>query len=133
MELPKPELDELTRPYWDGLAEGVLRFQRCAACGHAWLPPRDACPRCLSAEAVWEAAGGGGRVVSWVVFHKAYHDAFADRVPYNVAIVELEEGPRLITNILGPNGRLRVGLPVRLRVERDVGLFLPRFEVSGGG
>jgi len=71
--------------------------------------------------------------VSWVVYHKAYHDAFRDRVPYNVAVVELEEGARLITNVAAPNDSLRIGLPVRLRVEEAFGLPLPRFAPDGAG
>jgi uncharacterized protein len=105
----------------------VLRVQRCRACGNAWLPPREACPECLSPDPAWEEASGRGTVVSWVVYHKAYHDAFRDRVPYNVAVVELEEGARLITNVAAPNDSLRVGMPVRLAPEEDFGLTLPRF------
>jgi uncharacterized OB-fold protein len=127
LELPTPEIDEVNRPYWEGLRAGVLRIQRCRACGNAWLPPREACPNCLAADPDWVEASGHGTVLSWVVYHKAYHDAFRDRVPYNVAIVELEEGARLITNIVAPNDSLRIGLPVQLRIEADFGLALPRF------
>lgn len=127
MDLPVPEIDDLNRPYWDGLAQGILRVQRCRACENAWLPPRDTCPSCLAADPAWTEASGHGTVVSWVVYHKAYHDAFRGRVPYNVAIVALEEGPRLITNIVAPNDALSIGMPVKLRVEQDFGLALPRF------
>jgi uncharacterized OB-fold protein len=127
MDLPTPEVTELNRPYWDGLNDGALRFQRCRACRHAWLPPRQECPRCLAADADWEAASGRGHVVSWVVYHTAYHDAFRDHLPYNVAVVELEEGPRLITNILAPETDLSIGLGVRLKIEEKFGLSLPQF------
>ncbi|MBO1076934.1 Zn-ribbon domain-containing OB-fold protein [Roseomonas marmotae] len=127
MDLPLPEVTELNRPYWDGLTRGVLHAQRCNSCGNAWLPARHECPRCLSADAVWEAVDGGGHVVSWVVYHVAYHDAFRDRLPYNVAVVELDEGVRLITNIVAPEAALSIGLRVHLRLEEDFGLCLPRF------
>jgi uncharacterized OB-fold protein len=127
MDLPLPVVTDLTRPYWDGLAQGELRVQRCAACGHAWLPARAECPRCLRADPVWEASSGRARLVSWVVYHIAYHDAFRDRLPYNVAVVELEEGPRLISNIAAPEESLAIDMPLRLRVEEDFGLQLPRF------
>src|SRR3712207_3197965 len=91
--------------YWSSLEEGRLRFQRCSACRNRWLPPRTECPRCWSAEWAWEEASGEGRVVSWVVFHTAFHEAFKDRVPYNVAVVELAEGPRLVTNLVEPVDR----------------------------
>lgn len=129
--LPRPEVTPLTEPYWSGLAAGELRFQRCHACGNAWLPARDQCPRCLSGLHTWEVASGGGRIISWVVYRQAVHEAFAERVPYNVAIVELDEGPRLITNVDAPEGDLAIELPVRLRIDEDDGVFLPRFTLVG--
>ncbi|MBV8612366.1 MAG: OB-fold domain-containing protein [Acetobacteraceae bacterium] len=127
MEFPTLEVTELNRPFWEGLEQGVLRFQRCRRCQHAWLPPRRECPNCLAADSCWEAASGRGRVVSWVVYHVAYHDAFRDRLPYNVAVIELDEGPRLITNVTCLPEALAIDLPVRLAVQRDFGLALPRF------
>lgn len=86
-------------PYWDALNEGRLTFQHCEECGNDWLPPRSCCPRCLSDTIEWRTACGHARLVSWVVYHKAYAPGFEGRIPYNVAIVELEEGPRLLTNV----------------------------------
>lgn len=120
----------LTAAYWDALEEGRLQFQRCGACGNAWLPPREECPRCLAADWTWETAMGRGRVVSWVVYHRSPHPLFADRVPYNVAVVELEEGPRLITNLLDPDGLgIRIDAAVRLEVQREGSLALARFRL----
>jgi hypothetical protein len=65
--------------------------------------------------------------VSWVVYHHAYHDYFASRLPYNVAVVELEEGPRLISNVVGATGRLRIDMPLKLVIEREAGIALARF------
>ncbi len=127
MDLPTPEVNELNRPYWEGIGAGVLRFQRCRQCAHAWMPARHECPRCLAADAAWEDAVGAGQVVSWVVYHVAYHEAFRDRLPYNVAIVELDEGPRMITNVTGPPEALAIGLRVRLDLQQDFGMTLPRF------
>jgi uncharacterized OB-fold protein len=127
MEIPTPEVTELNRPFWEGLEQGVLRFQRCRQCQHAWLPSRRECPNCLAVDSCWETATGRGRVVSWVVYHVAYHDAFRDRLPYNVAVIELDEGPRLITNVTRSPEALAIDLPVRLAVQRDFGLALPRF------
>lgn len=125
--VPLPEVTPLTEPYWTGLAEGELRHQRCRDCGNAWLPAREECPRCLSDAVGWEASSGRGTLVSWVVYHQASHPAFADRVPYTVAIVALDEGPRLITNVVDPVEDLRIDAPVALRVERESGVALPRF------
>ena len=124
-----PEADPLLQEHRDALADGRLTFQRCGACGNAWLPPRDACPRCLAAEWDWEEASGRARVVSWVVYHRAYHPAFADRVPYNVAVAELEEGPRLITNVVDVEGGegLAIDLPVTLAVQSEGDVPVARF------
>jgi uncharacterized protein len=97
---PEPVITRATKPYWDELNNGRLTLQHCRHCGANWLPGREECPRCLEAEWEWRSASGQARLISWVVVHRAFHPAFADRVPYNVAIVELVEGPRLITNIV---------------------------------
>lgn len=125
--MPLPTVSPLTAPYWEGLAEGELRFQRCGMCGNAWLPAREECPRCLSDNVSWEASQGRGRVISWVIYHSAVHPAFADRIPYNVAIVELDEGARLITNINAPEEALAIELPVELSIEREADVSIARF------
>lgn len=131
MTRPTPEITAINRPYWDGLAEGALRFQRCDGCGHAWLPPRSHCPACLGTQIRWEAASGGGRIVSWVVYRRAYAPHLKDRIPYNVAIVALDEGPRLLTNITdsATGEGLSLGAAVDLTIEEDDGLHLPRFRL----
>jgi len=126
-ELPLPTVTPLTEPYWQGLAEGELRHQVCATCGNTWLPGREECPRCLSEDVSWSPSSGRGRIISWVVYHHASHPAFADRVPYNVAVVELDEGARLITNILGDPEGLAIDRPVQLRIEEEQGVSIPRF------
>ena len=108
------EIDDINGPYWAGLREGVLRYQACD-CGRRWLPPRKLCPSCLRSSWRWEMASGEGAIRSWVVYHTAYHPDFKDRLPYNVAIVRLAEGPQLIANIVAPNDALRVGAGVRLQ------------------
>lgn len=126
---PAPERDAVNSPYWDSLAQGALSFQRCDACGHAWLPPRSECPACLGDSHHWEPSAGGARLVSWVVYHIAYHPAFKDRLPYNVAVVELDEGPRLISNVVGVHAGAALAIDQRLRlvIEDEGGTAVPRF------
>ncbi|TMH29517.1 MAG: DNA-binding protein [Betaproteobacteria bacterium] len=124
---PAPEPTELSAPYWRALDDGRLVFQRCTACQHAWLPARSECPRCLAPQPMWETASGRGRLVSWVVYHHAYHPYFASRLPYNVAVVELAEGPRLVTNIVKEARSLAIDMPVKLEIQREAGVALPRF------
>lgn len=132
-DLPRPQIDDRSRPYWEGLAAGRLLFQHCRACGRNWLPARDACPSCLSPDAEWRPASGNGRIVSWVVYHVAYHDAFKDRLPYDVTLVELDEGPRLLTNIVDSRGgkALSVDARVRLAVQTEGDIALARFTLAG--
>jgi uncharacterized OB-fold protein len=132
MSFPTPEINELNRPYWEGLATGELRFQHCETCGHNWLPPRAACPACLGRAIVWRASAGRGRVVSWVVYHRAYADHLAAKLPYDVTIVALDEGPRLLTNVIDSDAgqRLRVGGGVVLAIEAENGVNLARFRLD---
>lgn len=129
---PLPTPTELSKPYWEALAAGHLAFQRCEGCANAWLPARADCPKCLSPKWRWERAGGGGSVVSWVVYHQCYHEAFRARIPYNVTVVELDEGPRLLTNVIGiPGGAgLSVGARVTLAIEQEQGVALARFRLA---
>jgi uncharacterized OB-fold protein len=128
-DVPLPVRDELSGPYWDALAQGQLTFQRCRRCGHVWLPARSECPRCLECDWAREIASGDARLVSWVVYHHAFHPAFAERLPYTVAVVELAEGPRLISNVIdaGDPETLTIDRPLRLIIERAFGISIPRF------
>lgn len=123
-----PPSDSLSDAFWQALKEGRLTFQRCR-CGNAWLPPRSECPKCLNADWTWETASGRAKLISWVVYHRAFHDAFANRLPYTVAVVELAEGPRMTSNIVGVDDpeALRIDQPLRLVIEPDFGLAVPRF------
>ena len=122
------EITDLNRPYWDALDEGRLTFQQCLSCSHAWLPVRAECPVCLQADWRWEPAAGTGKVVSWIIYHTAYDEAWKDRIPYNVAIVALDEGPRLVTNLVGVgHGEIVADLAVRLAIERRDGIALACF------
>jgi uncharacterized OB-fold protein len=130
IDLPEPS-PELTQ-FREALGEGQLRFQRCSECANAWLPPRDQCPRCLSPEFTWEDASGAAKVVSWVVYHRAFHPAFADRVPYNVTVVELAEGPRLISNVLGISAAdgLAIDTPLTVAIETEGDVPVARFRLT---
>ena len=130
MDFPLPEPTPLSQPYWDALTAGRLTFQRCRNCDHAWLPPRAECPECLAAEWNWVQASGKGRVISWVIYHHAYHQAFKERLPYNVALVELDEGPRLITNIVNPEAGMKAERAVKVKIENEHGVALARFALT---
>lgn len=120
-----------TDTYLAALAKERLTFQRCSDCGQAWLPARTECPNCWSPDHVWEDAAGKATVVSWVIFHVAFDSRFKNRTPYNVALVDLDEGPRLITNIIDlPEDEDVFGRRVDLCFETDMDRTLPRFRLS---
>lgn len=126
------EITSINRAFWDAMSHGVLSFQKCRGCGHCWLPPRSECPRCLSDDHEWTKASGQGRLISWVVYHQSFHPMTADWIPYNVAVVELAEGPRLISNIVGvPNEALKAGQALRLVPERRGNVVVPCFTPEG--
>ena len=126
---PLPAISEYNRPFWEYARQHELRLQRCLDCGRAWAPVGPVCPHCFSERCEWARMSGRGKVASWVVFHKLYHPAFANDIPYNVAFVELDEGPRLISSVVGaPNASLRIGMRVEVVFDDvDEAVSLPKF------
>jgi uncharacterized protein len=124
---PRPSPESL--PFWEAAKEKRLLLPYCNACARYWFPPSRRCPHCLSAEFDWREAKGEGRIYSFAVFHRVYHPAFEGDVPYTVAIVELDEGPRLLTNIVGiAPDRVRCDMKVRAVFEEARGgMTLPQF------
>jgi uncharacterized protein len=112
---PLPAITALNAPFWDGLKRHELELQRCDGCARVWYPPGPLCPHCWSDKFTWTRLCGRGRVNSWVIFHQAYYKSFEAEVPYNVVEVELEEGPRLLTNLVAVrNEEIRAGMPVEI-------------------
>ena len=126
---PAPPATELTEPFWAGGLAGQLRLQKCGNCGHIRYPLSTVCPRCLSPEAAWTAVSGRGTVQSYIVFERAYNDAWAGQVPYVVALIELDEGPVLVSNVIGvAPSAVRVGQPVTVTFpRRSETAALPQF------
>jgi uncharacterized OB-fold protein len=108
----------LTEPFWEGTRCGELRVQRCRACGHWRWTPLLACPRCWSEDGEWARTGGQGTIYSFTIVHRPV-DPASFRAPYALAIVQLDEGPHLLTNIVDcePNA-VRIGMRVAVRFER---------------
>ena len=128
----EPVLTDINRGFWEGCAEGVLRVQRCGACGHLRYPIAPWCPECLDERWDWEGLSGRGSVLSKLVFHQSYHPAWKDRIPYNVVLVQLEEGPRMISNIAPVSSEdFAVGDAVEVVFENEGEFTIPRFRVVG--
>jgi uncharacterized protein len=128
---PLPQPDPLTKPYWDSLKAHAMRLQRCGSCGRFVFFPRALCPFCFSDALTWTPVSGRGVVHAFTVPHRHPSPAFQPDLPYVVALVELEEGPRLMTNLIGvpPDpAQIAVGMPVEV-VYDDVTpeVTLPKF------
>ena len=98
---PLPRINSDNREFWEGCRNHELRFQKCASCGHIRFPASYVCPKCLRKDFQWIVSAGIGKVYTYAVYHVAYHQGFLEDLPYVVAVVELQEGPRLLTNIVG--------------------------------
>jgi uncharacterized OB-fold protein len=132
--VPHPAPTELSAPFWTSGLDGILRLQRCGACGHIRFPLDPICPRCLSPEHEWAPMCGRGTVQTFIRFQHAYDPSWEDRVPYVVALIELEEGPVMISNVVGDDAmEVRVADPVRVVFERtSADAALPQFRLTKG-
>lgn len=133
-----PKVDDTNEHYWRGGADGELRLLRCASCGYWLHPPAPVCRACLSRDLAVQAVSGRGAVHSYTLNHQPWNPTMPH--PYAIVVVDLEEGPRLLTNLVDcdPDG-VRVGLEVEVCFEvigeGDREVHLPQFrpaEVAGG-
>ncbi|MBI4283169.1 MAG: Zn-ribbon domain-containing OB-fold protein [Chloroflexi bacterium] len=125
----QPFLEEIeAKPFWANLKEHRLTAQRCSSCSHFRFPPQALCPKCLSSEFEWAPLSGKGKIYSHVTYRRAWHPAYQDKVPYNVSLVELDEGLRMVSNVIDCEPeKVYVGMTVEV-VYEDVGDYtLPKF------
>ncbi|MBI2369710.1 MAG: OB-fold domain-containing protein [Deltaproteobacteria bacterium] len=130
---PLPVPSEDSGPFWEACRRHELCLQRCEACGRFRFPPAILCPECHSLAFQWAPVSGRGKVWSFVVFHRAYHPGFAEELPYTVAWIELEEGARVISNVVGCRpDEVRCDMSVEVGFE-DVTpeVTLPKFRPRG--
>jgi uncharacterized OB-fold protein len=135
---PAPRSTPETQPFWDGTAAGELRVQRCRACSRHYFYPRPICPHCGAADVEWVTVTGRATLYSYVINHRPA-PGFAGDGPYAIAVVELEEGVRMMTNIVNTEitpENLRLDMPLRVvfepRGDVHVPLFEPVPEPAGG-
>lgn len=124
---PQPVATPETKHFWDGTAMGELRLQRCHECSSVYFPPQPFCPSCGSDDIVIVRASGRGFVYSYVINHRA---APGFEAPYVIGVVELEEGPRLLTNIVDVDpvpDTLPLDLPVEVVYDAVGEVTLPQF------
>jgi uncharacterized OB-fold protein len=129
-ERPIPHSDAMTEPYWAGARARRLLMPRCGDCGKYHFYPRSLCPHCSSAHLEWQQVSGAGTLYSYTIVNRAPSPAFAPEVPYVVAIVELDEGPHLMSNLVGcAPAAATIGMKLKVAF-REVGenSVLPVFE-----
>ncbi len=115
-----PEPDTETGPYWEAAREGRLLIKQCRSCGQPFFYPRARCPRCWSDDTEWREAAGTGTVYTYTVVHQNDLSPFRDRVPYVVAVVELDEGVRITSNVEGcPPGDVSCDMAVRVAFREE--------------
>lgn len=128
---PPPRMNVDGREFWEGTAQQRLLLKMCSDCGRKHYPPRYLCPHCWSAAFEWVQSAGRGKVYSYTVMHRAPTASFSDQVPYVLALVDLAEGPRLMTNIVGPGALdVRIGDAVSVVFEDRQGVKVPQFTVE---
>lgn len=117
-DLPTP--DDSTEPYWAAARDGKLLFKHCNACGRNHFYPRPFCPHCWSEDVEWQEAGGGATLYTYSVVHVNDLPPFPERVPYLAAVVDLDEGPRVMTNLVDVDpADVRIGMPLRVAFREE--------------
>ncbi len=127
---PLPNPDETTQPFFDGLKEHKLLLQYFPSADHYQFPYSDRCYKDWSTDWEWKESTGNGEVYTWVRMHQLYHPSWKAEIPYTLAVVQLDEGPRMNTNLVNvPVEDIHVGMRVKIHFEDVTGEFtLPKFE-----
>lgn len=128
MPIPKPRIDQESKPFWEACERQELYLQRCRDCGVVRYYIRALCPECLSGETEWLRSSGRGTVYTFTVTHQNQAEGFRDQLPYVLAYVELEEGVRMLTGIVDcPPDQVRIGMAVIVKFEAIDGAVIPKF------
>lgn len=132
-QVPLPQIDYVSEPFWTGCAERRLLVQHCLACGTFQNSPRLHCRNCRGSEFDWRESEGRGRVYTYTVVYHPAAPALRDQVPYVVVVVKLDDcgGAQLISNLVGEDAaNVAVDRAVQLRWDDDTGIWLPRFALA---
>ena len=130
-EKPLPVVDAETEPYWEAAKQHKLNIQHCQDCKKYVFYPRALCPHCHGEHLTWTEASGEGTIYTFTVARRPAGPAFKADAPYVIALVELKEGPRMMTNIVTPDvNRVKIGQQVRVHFDEVTAeVTLPKFKI----
>ena len=131
---PVPVPDDVSAPFFDGARDRKLMLQHCTGCDAWSFPVRERCPHCFAAKLTWRQASGRGTLYTFTIMHQIMNPGFASAVPYNVAQIDLDEGVRMVSNVVGVgNDALRIGMKLEVVFE-DAGdtVSIPKFRPVAG-
>jgi uncharacterized OB-fold protein len=130
-----PQISEYSEGFWEGVRRGELVVQRCTGCRALRHYPQPMCPECRSTDFDWAPLCGRGRIYSYTVSHRAFHPAWQDHVPYVLATIELEEGVRMLCDLLEVDPEsVEIGQPVEVHFAELPGQgMMPRFRIVDAG
>jgi uncharacterized OB-fold protein len=136
VQKPLPVADPVTAPFWASVKAHAMQLQRCNGCGRSIFYPRGVCPHCFSDDLAWQPVAGTGAVHAFTIVHRHPSPAFNDEAPYVVALIELDEGVRMLSNLveIEPDpAKVKVGLPVEVVYDDATDeVTLPKFRPRGG-
>ncbi|GLC94282.1 hypothetical protein Tamer19_36900 [Cupriavidus sp. TA19] len=131
LTVPGPTVTEESRPFWEAAAGGKLMIQQCEQCDRWVFYPRSHCPGCWSDRLAWREASGMAKLKSYSVVHRAGHPAWQSLAPYALALVQLDEGPSMLTTLVDMRFEaLEIGMPLQVRYVRVGEFTLPMFTAA---
>jgi uncharacterized protein len=130
LTLPGPTITPVSKPFWEAVARCEFILQKCGDCNKWVFYPRSLCPHCWGVHLEWKQATGNGRLKTWSIVHKPGHPSWTQVTPYVLGIVELEEGPSMLSHLrVNSQYPLEVGLPLRVCYQKCNDVWLPFFEI----
>jgi uncharacterized protein len=134
-EIKFPDVnDPATASFWKGTQDGKVVVQACIKCGYLRWPPGPLCNECLSSDAEWKEISPTGTLWSYAVYHRAMNPRFKNEIPYTVALVELDDGPRMYGRLVGNTANVAVGVSVRAVLQEiEPGVTVVNWEIANGG
>ncbi len=130
--VPGPTATPVSEPFWNAVARKEFILQKCSDCEEFVFYPRSHCPFCWSENLNWEKASGKGRLKTWTIVHTPGHPGWKIATPYVVGLVELKEGPTMLSHLLiDDREKLAIGLPLQVQFQKCGAHWLPFFKNEG--